>query len=468
MSNGVSFSGLGSGIDFNLIRDAILASRSRSVTLLQSQVKDYGGRIEALKALNTGLAGLTTASQALTNRTLGFGRATTTSDASIAVAQAASSTAVGTYNLNITRLATNLTQVTRSYASKDTAVLAGAATEATFELRKGGAAEGTAITIDSSNNTLAGLRDAINNAGAGVNASIIDVNGDGTGFQIVLSSDETGAAGRVELVETTTTGTGADLSISAVNPSSGDFSELNAVFSINGLQVTRGTNVIDDTISGVTFTIKSVGSTTISVVSGNDIENKLRTFVNQYNAIQDFIKEQYKKDSLGRPTGALAGESTLRSAQRQLRDVLRTVSENNGGSLTSLADIGVKVVEGGRLDLDTSILNERLAANPADVRAVLYGLTETDTGIFQQVETIVNGLGDSISGSVQVAINGYQSSIETTNKSITKRLGALDRLRISLTRQFAVADAAIAQLNGQGSALTGIIDSLNAARRYNN
>ncbi|MEZ5308551.1 MAG: flagellar filament capping protein FliD [Pyrinomonadaceae bacterium] len=461
MASSISFSGLGSGIDFDTIRDAILASRSRSVSILQSQITDYSGRIEALKTLNTGLAGLKTAADALVNRDLGFARSITTSDASVATAQAASSTAIGTYDLDVTRLASNLTQNSRNYTSEDAAVLFGAATEATFELRKGGASEGVEITIDSENNTLAGLRDAINEADAGVRASIIDVNGDGTGFRLVLTSDETGSAGRVELVETTATGTDADLGITTVNPVSGDFSELNAVFKINGIEVTRGTNVIDDTVGGVTLNLKDTGQSTISVVAGTDIQNRLATFVNQYNAIVDFVGEQYNKDSLGRPTGALAGEATLRSVYRQLKDVVRTVSGNNGGTLTSLAEIGIKTQSDGKLEIDSVVLNERIEAGGEDVRALLYGLTESDKGIFQQVQDVAENLGDSISGTVQLAIEGYQTSIETISGSITKRLEYIDRLRETLTRQFAAADAAIGQLNGQGTALKGIFDSLN-------
>ena len=462
MGSSIGFSGLGSGIDFDLIRNAIISSRSRSVSLLQNKISDYSGRIDALKALNTGLAGLISTSEALVNRDLGFERSTTTSDATIATASAEANTAVGTYDLDITRLASNLTQTSRSYASEDDTVLAGASTTATFELRLGGASEGTEITIDENNNTLAGLRDAINAADAGVNATIIDVTGDGTGNQLVLTSEETGSAGRVELVETTATGTEADLAITSVNPVSGDFSELDAQFSINGLDITRGTNVINDALSGVTLTLKETGATTVSVVEGTDIQNRLLNFINQYNKIQDFVDEQYATDDIGRPTGALAGETTFRSVQQQLRNTLRTVSENNGGSLTTLADIGVNVLEDGRLELDSAVLNERLEANSSDVQALLYGATENDTGIFHEFESIANALGDDITGSVQVAIEGYQTSIESTNSTIESRLQYIEQLNQSLIRQFAAADAAIGQLNGQGAALNGIIDSLNS------
>lgn len=460
MSNGISFSGLGSGIDFDVVRDAIIANRSRPITRLQSKVNLYNARIESLKELNVGLSELLSASEALTNRDLGFGRTTSTTDATIATAQSEASTTVGSYDLNITRIASNLTQTSRSYASTEDAVLAGAATTATFELRKGGSAEGTEITIDSSNNTLEGLRDAINNAEAGVKAVIIDVNGDGTGNQLVLTSDETGSSGRVELVETTATGTDADLNLSSINPPSGNFSDLDAEFSINGLTVTRSSNQITDAIEGITFNLKDVGSVSLSVTPSNEIENRLRSFVNAYNVIQQSVNGQYQTDGSGRPTGVLAGETTLRSVQQQLRQTLRINSDDNGGSLSNLSQLGISVQDDGTLDLDTTVLNEQLSTNSEDVRSLLFGKTESDSGIFQQIESVVSGLGNDVSGTVQTSIDGYQTSIESINKSISSRLENIERLRDSLTRRFAAADAAIGQLNDQQTALTNIIKSL--------
>ena len=140
--------------------------------------------------------------------------------------------------------------------------------------------------------------------------------------------------------------------------------------------------------------------------------------------------------------------------------MVRTRSEDNGGNLTNLFELGVEIDENGLLELNTAVLNERLADNPEDVRSLLYGKTESDTGIFQQVESLTKSLGDNITGSVQTAITGYESSISNLGKTISSRLDNINRLRDSLTRQFAAADAAIGQLNGQGTALTNIIKSL--------
>lgn len=456
-----SFSGVGSGIDFSVIRDAILDQRTRPVTQLQSKVTDFNSRIESLRQLNTALAALTTASEALINRDLGSGRSASATDSSIVTASASSTANLGGFDINVTRLASNLAQASRSFSSTTTAVLAGGATTGTFELRKGGAATGTAITIDSQNNTLAGLRDAINAANAGVTASIVDINGDGTGNQLVLSSKDSGATGRVELVETSSTGTLTDLNIRSLNPPDGDITKLDAALTVNGLAITRSTNTVSDAVAGVTLTLKKVGATSVNVSQSTDIENKLRGFIAAYNTIQDAIASQYKKDAKDRPTGVLAGDTTLRSVQRELRDATNSLSLANGGSFTALTDLGITKDANGNLSLDSAAFNEKLKSHPDDVKALLFGAADAQEGLFEKFNTVAKNLSDSITGSVQNAITGYQSSVTGLNAHISDRLTALQQLKATLTKRFSVADAAIGQLNGQGTALGNIITSLN-------
>lgn len=457
---GISFSGVGSGIDFNAVRDAIINQRSIPIQQLQSRVNSYKGRTESLKEFNLLLVKLTDAANDLTNRAVGTGRTAAAADATIATAAAGSAAGLGSLNLNVTRLASSFTQASRSYSSVDAPLLTGGASNATFELRLGGAAEGTEITIDSSNNSLAGLRDAINAADAGVTASIVDLTGDGTQQQLVLNSVETGASRRVELVETSSTGTGADLTLRSLNPLDGDFSKLDAAFSINGLAVTRPTNNISDAVAGLTLSLKKVGTTTIDVARSNDIEEKLEAFVTAYNEVQGFISEQYKKDKDNRPTGILAGEAILRNIQRQVGGIPGLSSGENGGALNSLSQIGLTVDRSGRLELDKETLNERISENIGDVRSLLYGNEIDQVGVFERGFEILNDISDSITGSVQNAINGYESTVRNLNETIAKRTELLESMRDILTRRFAAADAAIGQLNNQGSAITNFMKTL--------
>jgi flagellar hook-associated protein 2 len=342
-------------------------------------------------------------------------------------------------------------------------VLAGGATTATFELRKGGAATGTALTIDASNNTLTGLRDAINAAGAGVKASIVDVDGTGTQFKLVLNSTATGAAGRVQLVETSATGTAADLNLTSLNPpgATNDFSALDAAFKVNGLELTRSSNTVSDALSGVTLTLKDVGSATLNVISKSaDISDKLSAFVKAYNDVQDFISGQYVKDGQGRPAGVLASDPTLRTVQRQLRDAAALGAASNGGAFKKLTDLGLGRDQNGKLTLDTTKLSEKLTNSLSDVQALLAGLTESNVGLGKHLHEAFDKLSDDVSGVVKLAIDGYRSSIERTDRSIADQLARLSALRNSLNRQFAAADVAIGQLNGQSTQLTNILEAM--------
>jgi flagellar hook-associated protein 2 len=463
MASAINFSGIGSSIDFSLITDAIVADRMRPVTQLQAKSSNLGSHSSALKQLNGLLANLTNAATALTSKTLGVDRASASSDSSIVTAATTTAAVPGTIALNIGRLATTLTQASNNFASTSTALVAGdpLTATATFELRKGGSVSGAVITIDPTNNSLTGLRDAINAAGAGVTASIVDIGGDGTQNQLVLTSTATGATGRVELVETTATGTGATLNMRSLNPPGGvvDFSALDAQLTLNGLSITRSTNTISDALEGVTLNLQKAGLATINVTAASDIADGLRTFVNAYNSVQSFITSQYKQDAEGKATGLLAGDSTLRLVQRQLRETLNSLSTTNGGSLTKLSDIGISRSSEDILKLDTSVLNSKLENNLGDVKALLSGANGA-TGLFNSINTSLSNLSNDVTGVVQTAINGYQSSIKSLSRSIADQTARISVMRSSLTLQFAKVDAAIGQINSQGTALTAIIDSL--------
>lgn len=91
----------------------------------------------------------------------------------------------GTYTLQVTQLAQAQSLTTDGVASKTTALGTG-----TLTLQVG-TADAVTITLDSTNNTLEGIRTAINASGAGVTASIAN-DGSDTPYRLVLTSDSTG------------------------------------------------------------------------------------------------------------------------------------------------------------------------------------------------------------------------------------------------------------------------------------
>lgn len=461
-----SFSGLGSGIDFSKLTDSIVAERSRPISQLQSRGNQISKANDALKQLNAKLATLTESVNALTNKDLGSGRQVSSSATDKVIPTATAAAATGTFNVAVTRLATNLSQASRVYASANDAVLAGGATTATFELRLGDAVTGTAITIDATNNSVTGLRDAINAANAGVTATIVDTNGSGTQNKLILNSTATGTAGRVQLVETSATGTATDIALASLNPpgATTDFSDLNASFSVNGLALTRSSNTVSDAVTGLTFNLLSSGSSTIKVTANTgELENRIKSFVAAYNDVQDFIASQYTKDGSGRPNGQLAGDATLRSVQTQLRTTVGSSFAENGGTLSNLTQIGIGRDANGKLTIDNTVLSKSLSTSFTDTRALFSGAGSTSTGLANKFHSTFKGLSDDVTGVVKNAITGNENSIKALNKSIGDQLARISTLRQSLSRQFAAADAAINQLNSQGTSLTNIFTAQNSS-----
>lgn len=463
MANGnVGLGGFNSGIDFGVLIDAIVARSSRPLQQLQAQRSPVQARADALRELNARLIKFTEAARALADNALAAARSTTSSNAAVATATASDGASPTAINLSVARLATAFAQATRSFASPNDPVLATGATSATFELRKGGASSGPTITIDASNNSLVGLRDAINAANAGVTAAIVDVGGNGSAYQLVLTSTDTGASNRVQLIETSATGTEANLNLRALNPTGSppDYSLLDAEINLNGLVVHRAANKIADLVAGVTFELKSAGTTTITVAAdARSVADKVKAFVEAYNSVQDFILSQ-QNDAAGKAGGPLASDATLRAVQRTLRDALAASSTGNGGAFTNLTEIGIGRDERGKLTLDQAKLDDRLQNAFADTVALLAGRTPSNVGLADQILTTASSLSDQVSGTVQLAIKGYTDSASRLDRLIADNQARLDRLRESLTRQFAAVDAAISQLNGQGTALNNIIRSL--------
>lgn len=467
MPNGINFSGLGSGIDFGVITDAIIAQARRPVAQLQTRRDNLDERVKSLRQLNTGLVALTEAAKALTDRTIGTGRNSSSSDNTILSATSTSTAAIGKFTVNVERLATSFTQATTNFASASTAILSGGEASATFKLRKGGSTDIATITINSSNNSLEGLRNAINEAKVGVTATIVDVSGTGTQNRLVLTSTETGATGRVQLIDDTNSATFANLSLSSLNPpgATTDFSALNAKLTINGLTIYRASNTVSDAVTGVTLNLQKIGEATVNVATAtDDVKNKLTNFINAYNAIQDAIAGQYKTDAKGKPTGILAGDSTLRLVQNQLRDAVGASSKANGGVFSSLAEIGLTRDDSGKLKLDTAVLDEKLKNSFSDVQALLSGLTGSQTGLANSIYNTSFQLSDSISGVVQTTINGYTNSLSNLEKAIAAQEERISAMRASLIRQFSITDAAISQLNGQGTALSNSLKALEPRR----
>ncbi len=221
------------------------------------------------------------------------------------------------------------------------------------------------ITIDDSNNTLTGLRDAINEADFGVQATIV---ADGSDFRLLISAPS-GASNEVEIViaedgGTPTDNDGSDLSRFAFNTAGSQLTAnqggVDASLKINGFGVTRDSNQIDDVVEGLEFTLnkKSVGEV-ISFSISNDTstaQQSIRDFISAYNdffdTAKDLVTVPTSDDEEETNSGSLSTDPSAKTVLNQVRSIINSTVTGADTTFNALAFAGIKTELDGKLSID--------------------------------------------------------------------------------------------------------------------
>ena len=421
--------GTGSGLDLESLVTKLVQAESGPLTRLQTQASSYQSTLSALGSLSSKLSSLQTAAKALVpSGTLSslskFASFTTAStDTTVATATASTGAVAGSYSLTVNSLAT----ADKYMSSAAPTVSTGDTLSFTFA---GSSSKNTTITLDSTNNTLSGLRDAINKADIGVSATI--VNGS-SGAQLILKG---------------TTGSDNGFTLGGTLSSSLTHTETatNASFELNGVAVTSSGNSNTTALSGVTLNLAKTGTTTLNITQdiATNLTSSLNSFVTAYNSANSLMKTQGAYNSDTGVAGALQGNSTLSAAKSSLRNITYTSSVTSGSTTYRLSDIGISVASDGTMSLDTTKLNKALTSNP--------NLT-TD---------LVASFGKSVSTSLDNVIGTSGSITNATTNLNTRITQNSNQQEIAQTR----LDAIEARYRKQFTALDTLISSMSSTSTY--
>ncbi|MDQ2077348.1 flagellar filament capping protein FliD [Marinimicrobium sp. ABcell2] len=213
---------------------------------------------------------------------------------------------------------------------------------------------GATINIDSSNNTLAGLRDAINKSGIGVQASIVGKEGS---YQLLLTSP-TGATNELEITAEETPGE-PGLAAFNFNTDSQNLTQhqqgLDAIMTLNGFQVTRDSNTITDVIDGVEFDIfNSNPNEEINInitADRSTAEEAIRNFVEAYNIFQKEMSKLTGFNSEEGTEGALRNDSLARNLMQTVRGMMGSAVPGIEDGFNTLASLGIRTKLNGSLEI---------------------------------------------------------------------------------------------------------------------
>lgn len=392
----ISSLGIGSGVlTSELVDQLVQAERAPTENRLAQKTERTQALISAYGTLRSAVTELRLPMRQLSAPDNLKAFSATSSNEDVAVSVDSSKANRGTYSVDVTSLASAQALASRDvFADRDKTSVG----QGTMTLSVGD--NTTNIVIDSSNDTLQGLANAINDSDAGVSAGVIDT---GSGFQLVLSADETGTANAVSIsVSGDSAGTDTDaqgLSRFAFNTSMDAGAGLNetiaasdAVMSINGVEVTRSTNSFENVIDGLTFDLTATGTSTVKVEQDlGAVADRVQGFVEKFNGLQETIDALAGFNAESGSGSLLTGDSVIRGIQNQLRQVLtRVVPGLEDASVRSLADVGITTnFETGSLEFDREKFMAQLKANPDDVTALF---AEQGRATDSQVEFVRSGV----------------------------------------------------------------------------
>lgn len=451
-TSSISSPGIASGLDVNGIVSKLMQLEQLPITRLNTKETNYNAKLTAYGSIKSALSSLQTAAAALADTTIFNGKSVTVSDPSVVTASASSTAAAGSYTLTVTQLAKFHTlRSTTNYAATTDTFNTG-----TLAISIGGGSA-VNVTIDSSNNTLAGISQAINSANAGVTATILN---DGTTNRLVLTSNTSGSVGAIT-VTATDSGSGGTNALSGLDSASLLQTQPadNALFNINGIDISRSSNTVTDAIAGLTFrltkgTSAAPATATLSVDRNTDaIASAINTFVQAYNTAAGLLKTDSSFDASTKTAAILNGDSTVRTLQAQLSDLVHTSVTGIAGGISTLSDIGITMQKDGTLATDSTKLAAALADPTKDVTGLFTQTTTGNEGIAVRFSAAVRS-SIAFDGLIATRTDGITASIKGINDSIDALNLRLAKLEARYRAQFTALDVMMANMQKTSQYLT--------------
>ncbi len=194
MAGSNSITGITSGLDTTAIIDAIIKSERTNADLLESEEAQKKAIITAYQSLQAKVLGLSSSLATLQNAS-NFDKSTINiSNTDALSATSTGRVGAGAYDLQILALARNHQIASQGFEASDSSIMG----TGTIQIKVGDGSVRT-VTIDSSNNSLQGIRDAVNPAKVGVTASIVNDGSTAHPYRLVISADKTGAANKITI-----------------------------------------------------------------------------------------------------------------------------------------------------------------------------------------------------------------------------------------------------------------------------
>lgn len=445
---GLSSTGIGSGLQVEQIVSQLVALERQPIAKLQSVASSMQTQLSVFSQVKSMMSTLSDAATTLAKGSTWDSMSATSSNASAVTVKASEGASATSFGIGVQQLARG-----QSVASGPLGAIGAPVGGGTMKIQLGswaqtapatftpGDAAAVEVDIDAAD-SLATIASKINGSKSGVTATVLrDANGE----RLLVRSDTTGEASgfRIQVDEGSNPAGLSRLSFDPQQtPAAGMAANAaqyaqNAQATINGIAVESATNTFTDTVPGLSFTALQVTTAPVEVAVNSDTESlkkNIEDFVKAYNALNDLLTASTKYDSETKKAGALQGDSTTVGLQNTLRTMMASTAEG-AGTFARLADIGIDIKKGGKLEIATDKLNVALK-DPAGLKAMFAtddGAGAASNGLAVKVKAITGkllgfeGLLDNKSDALNASIKRNKSDQDRVDEKaamMEKRLRA--------------------------------------------
>jgi flagellar hook-associated protein 2 len=429
--------------DLQTILTRAVGIASIPLTRLQNQESDLLSKKQLLTDLSSSVTSLSSVLTSLGTIGDNKGIAVSSSNANIVAVSLSGTATPGVHTItNITSVAKAASETSATgFATADTTAVAPSGVTS-LQLVVGDKTYDLDVS-DSSTNNLNSIRDQINKLNAGVSATVLNTGTGTTPYFLSLTADSTGSTA----LQLRTTADDAGTNILTSNNQGAD-----AVFTFDGLAVTKKDNVVNDVLPGVTFTIaqKSTETVTISLDSQRSgMANALNSLVTNYNAVRSKVNAQ-----IGQSAGLLSGDFIVREVQNQLQKI--TGFNNGSSTMATLADLGIELSRTGEMSFKSDTF---YSLSNANITSAFSLLNSTD-GLGQLGDGLT-AITDPLTGLIKVQQDQYDTADKRLVSQATTIQDRISAMQVSLLGRLQAADALLASLTSQQSLLTANITALN-------
>ncbi len=461
----ISSPGIGSGLDIgNLVSQLVAAEGQATSVRLDQKEAGFQAELSAVGTMKAALSEFQDALENLKSASFFSNRSATSADTDLFTATATNAAAIGSYDIEVVQLAQASKLRTAGFTNASTVVGTG-----TLTITSG--SDSIVLTINSNNDTLEEIRDAINDATGNtfVGATIVNVDDGmgGTESRLVLAGTKVGATNALTITVddddlNDTDASGLSQLVNA-NLTTLDSAQ-DAIINIDTQAVTRDSNSISDAIDGITFELLSEtatpGTTTrlnVSVDTGA-VQTEVQKFVDAYNNMIKVFNELSSFNSATGQTGTLFGDATLRTVESQIRRDMTDPVSGLTGTITSLVNLGITTNADDTITLDTETLTDAIADNLDDITTLFSSSDGVATKIDSLISDYVNTAG--VIDSRTESLNEQIEDINDQREALSRRLASLESRLLS---QFTALDTLISQMNSTSTFLSQQLANLPGA-----